>query len=627
VIDGELTETALEPIADPAALLELAWRLEPLGRYAERAAVLDRLAALLGAAPVPDAPPDRDWRCELWAERSIDAGRERRLDEARALVADVLREAGPAHQIAIGRALLAEGQALAWIGTDDTNRRARRAFAGAVERFAALGHRDWQGSALLRWGYSACYQHGDLIGAEALIRRAVDTYDPDGDRLHGALGSYADVLIDLGEFERAGEALDRATAVAQRRGLPLKAEVPWAWARITAARGDGPATERLLADAERIAAATDWWPTHIGTSFLLDAAELLDRVGRGEAARDRWQRARDRAGPENEEVMQTTAFLCARSGDPHLALELLQKLARGDWLEKRTIWRHTLMTAWATFRAGRGDAGVVAARALEQAAAAGGVRVATAGEPDLAAALAPLAQAAGSSVARALVLDGRGFLVRVFGNPSVVGADGSAVELPAGKPGELVRMLALHEHGLALEAVLDTFFAGADPSAARHRMRQVLARLRAAAGEIVVRDGDRLRLADAWVDVRAFRDAAERARDAAGAHAVQLAYGALALRTGPLLPTDPYAAWALEARELTEHEYLKLLDLVAADAADRGSHQEALTALQAALAEDPMDEARRVAMSEHLVALRRHQAAEHVRGGATRGPRPPSRAG
>jgi AcrR family transcriptional regulator len=79
VIDGELTETALERIADPAVLLELVWRLEPLGRYAERAAVLDRLAALLQAGPVPDAPPDRDWRCELWAERSIDAGRERRL--------------------------------------------------------------------------------------------------------------------------------------------------------------------------------------------------------------------------------------------------------------------------------------------------------------------------------------------------------------------------------------------------------------------------------------------------------------------------------------------------------------------------------------------------------------------
>jgi hypothetical protein len=148
-----------------------------LGRYAERAAVLDRLAALLQAGPVADAPPDRDWRCELWAERSIDAGRERR--------------------------------------------------------------------------------------------------------------------------------------------------------------------QRLLADAERIAAATDWWPTHIGRSFLLDAAELLDRVGRAEAARDRWQQARDTARPDDEEVMQTTAVLCARSGDPHLALELLQQLARGDWLEKRTIWRHT----------------------------------------------------------------------------------------------------------------------------------------------------------------------------------------------------------------------------------------------------------------------------------------------
>jgi hypothetical protein len=48
-------------------------------------------------------------------------------------------------------------------------RRANRAFADAADRFAALGDtalaaqsREWHGSALLRRGYSACYQYGDL---------------------------------------------------------------------------------------------------------------------------------------------------------------------------------------------------------------------------------------------------------------------------------------------------------------------------------------------------------------------------------------------------------------------------------------------------------------------------------
>ena len=61
------------------------------------------------------------------------------------------------------------------------------AFAEAADRFAALGHRDWQGSALLRRGYSACYQHGDLAEAVELIGEAVVTYPPDSMRLGGAL--------------------------------------------------------------------------------------------------------------------------------------------------------------------------------------------------------------------------------------------------------------------------------------------------------------------------------------------------------------------------------------------------------------------------------------------------------
>jgi predicted outer membrane protein len=54
-----------------------------------------------------------------------------------------------------------------------------------------------------------------------------------------------------------------------------------------------------------------------------------------------------------------------------------------------------------------------------------------------------------------------------------------------------------------------------------------------------------------------------------------------------------------------------LLDLIADDAAARNSHQEALTALEAALAEDPEDAGRQQAIIEQLRALGRHQAADH----------------
>jgi tetratricopeptide (TPR) repeat protein len=173
------------------------------------------------------------------AERAIDAGRQRRLDDARALVDTVIDEAEPSHQIALGRAMLASGQALAWIGTDAATRRSNLAFAEAADRFAALGNREWQGSALLRRGYSACYQYGDLVTAEALIGQALETYAPDSERLPGALTPYSDVLVDLGEFERAEQVLDRAADLAERDGIEkVLAEIASSRARIAAGRGD-----------------------------------------------------------------------------------------------------------------------------------------------------------------------------------------------------------------------------------------------------------------------------------------------------------------------------------------------------------------------------------------------------
>jgi DNA-binding SARP family transcriptional activator len=191
----------------------------------------------------------------------------------------------------------------------------------------------------------------------------------------------------------------------------------------------------------------------------------------------------------------------------------------------------------------------------------------------------------------------------------LVTADGTALQLPRGMPGALVRLLALHEHGLPLDAVLEAFFSDATPARARQRLRQILTRLRTAVGDIVVRDGETLRLVSAWVDAREFLAAGSRVRAASGARAVQLAYAALALHTGPLLPSDPYAEWAEEARSQVRYRHLALLDLVAADAAARNSHQEALTALEAALQEDPDADDRRRALAQQRRAVAHQRTA------------------
>lgn len=121
--------------------------------------------------------------------------------------------------------------------------------------------------------------------------------------------------------------------------------------------------------------------------------------------------------------------------------------------------------------------------------ACGGVRVAVAGEGELVTALAPLAE-------QLAMLD----LIA-----AAAAERGSHQEaITALDAAELVRMLAIHDHGLAVDVVLETFFPDAPASSARHRLRQILTRLRSAAGEIVVRDEDHLRLIPAWVDLREF---------------------------------------------------------------------------------------------------------------------------
>lgn len=609
----ELSQTELEAIADPVALLDLSWELEPWGRYAEREAVLDRLEAAIESGNVPSAPAGRDWRLELMAERAIDHGRSKQLDAAIELVRQVVAEADPSHEIALGRAMLASGQALAWVGTDESTRESHRAFADAADRFAAIGRREWQGSALLRRGYSACYQFGDIVMAEGLISQALDAYLPGSDRLAGALVSYSDVLIELGEFDRADEVLDRAAVIAQRDGHEkARGDIPYSRAVIAAARRDAPATQRLLTETERAASELDWFKTHIGTTFLLESAEMLDRVGLADEAQRYFDRARERVGDRDDEVVQTRAVLSARSGDPEQALADLQRVARTDWLEKRVVWRHTLLIAWATFRASREGAGELTARALQQAENCGTVRIAVAGEPEIVTALAPFAERAGSAAARELVLGDRELIVRLFGRATVTHRDGNPLGLPPGMPGELIRMLALHEQGLPVEFVLETLFRDAPPDAARQRLRQVLSRARAAVGEIIVRDEDRLRLVPAWVDVREFLAASGQVRPAQNQRAVLLAYVALALHGGSLLPDDIYAEWAQATRDDVSHRHLALLDLVAADAAARGSHHEAITALEAAVTEDPDEPRRHAAIAEHLRALGSNQAAAHV---------------
>jgi DNA-binding SARP family transcriptional activator len=601
--------SADDPGAEIAELFEQAWDLEPGLRLSERTAVLARIEELIGDAAGP-APPGRDWAHELAAEHSVDLARLKRFHEATTLARRVLADAPPGARIARARATEGLGRALAWTGTDGATSSGRLMMIEAARLYGELGRREWQAYAIFFRGNSVHLQNGELLVAEQCMREALMMLPPDSPRRATVLSFYCDVLLGLGRWDDMTRPLDEGAALAAASGDPMsRAYISWARAKLASVQGDALATERYIREAER--ETGDWFEIHTGSTFLADAAEMLDRVGQRDQAERYLARALERDATD-EFVLQARAALLARGGDPHEALDALQDLARGDWLEKRMVWRYSVLIAFATLRAGGGDAGSIAARALEQAVATGGIEVATRGEPGLVAALLPLAEEAGSEPARAILAGEGEYVIRLFGQARIVRRDGTRITLPAGQPSELVRMLAVHPQGLPVETVLDWFYPDVPLTSSRHRLRQVLTRLRAAAGDLVERTDDHLTLTPAWIDLRAFRSAADRVRAARGPKAVELAYGALAIWTGPPLPADPYTSWASEHRRLLSHRYLSLLDRVALDAGRRGSHEEALAAVTAAIEADPDDDLRYEMAAEHLRALGRHAAARHL---------------
>ena len=164
----------------------------------------------------------------------------------------------------------------------------------------------------------------------------------------------------------------------------------------------------------------------------------------------------------------------------------------------------------------------------------------------------------------------------------------------------------MHPSGLPAEEVTELLWPDGDPELGRRQLRDVLARLRARTGPIVVRDGGRLRLDRVWVDAPAFRVSADRAL---AERSVARAVASLALWGGAPLPTDPYTAWAVPLREQFGRRHLALLDLLADDAAARGSHDEAVRILGEAIEEDPYDESRYLRAGRLLLAAGRRGAA------------------
>jgi hypothetical protein len=484
--------------AHPRALLHLAWAAEHQAEATLVARCLDRLEA---ATSHDAGRGDERLALLLRAEQARAAVRLADLDRAMALAEQVraaTTSVGADTDLATAR-----GRATTrWRSRCSTTsprtappgRRATHRAAGPLR----LGRVALGVAGLPGLGYGV-----DLNAGRAWSRRGAHQPGlallPQQDAARARLLTFlVEVLSHLPRLDEAEAAGLEAASIAERfADRHLSAYAHWSLAWVSTRRRDLP---RVRARLERVELdLADWYDLPAGVLFHADAAEMLGDCGEAEAAAEHLRRGRSRAdvaGRDDLLVLPTTLWQ-ARYGDAAAAAESIAAMSP----RPRERWRYAQVRAWCAHRLGDDEqARELAAAAMAEAEVLGHPETVAVVEPELAAWAASLLgddrTAAPASGA------GEGRVDVVLLGPVQLQRDGIDATPPPGHPTELLALLALRGSTSA-DAVAETMWPDADTATSRRRLRNLLHRLRAACGEIVVRDrDDRLALApDVDVDL------------------------------------------------------------------------------------------------------------------------------
>ncbi|HEY2273845.1 MAG TPA: BTAD domain-containing putative transcriptional regulator, partial [Jatrophihabitantaceae bacterium] len=583
----------------PRVLLELARACEAEARVRLRRRLLERAARLDG---ITVAGFDLALEAELIANLASDL----RADEVEARHAALAKriDAAPDSLLADearARSSHALGRVLSWRGDPTSMERAEDALQTAAGRARALGRREWRAQSLLSLGYGVYFERGEELRGRARLREAMDLL-PVGHPRRAAIGTFlAEAMVRSHVGEAALPLLDElrheASATGDQRALGYAA---WIMALYTSERGDRAATLEWLAEAERHPG--DWFEHSTGSEFLAEAAMSAERVGEIAVADRYLARALERCVVDGipEQSWLATGMINSRRGDADLAIERLSALLDEPWFPPRDAWTARLHLALARLRSGDQDgAARDAARGLEAASALvgpGRAAVSTADlpavlsrlEPDLVRRLGPLAAAAGSTLAAAL--QPATPRIGLFGGLSVSVGD-TAVPVPPGKPAQLLILLAIVRVPVPTDVIIEDLWPEVSGEVGRRRIRNVLARVRATCGDLVVRIGEALSLAPGTdVDVATFETAAESALRADRSQRAALAVAALDLYRDDLVPEAAYAPRVLRLRDELAARAIELLELIADAATAAGRLDDAVAALARIADLDPYDE-------------------------------------
>jgi DNA-binding SARP family transcriptional activator len=592
--------------AHPRVLLHLARVAEAGYRSDLRIWALTRSARI---ADDPEAGISPALRREIDAERARDLLWDSETwEDAEALAAGVVAAAVPSELVARARALDVLGRRQSWMSIEGPRADAEPLLMESARLARRVGQPTWAAQALVPLAMGVHYAACRFGRALAVLDEALAGL-PARRPYRGLVESFrGDVLCQMGRFVEA-EASVRAVREIGRatRSEWALALASWSEAILASYAGDRDRTVGCVLDVEQHRDV--WFDQVSGLEFLSHAADLLDRVGMHELALDYLERAQARSKGFERTFLVFEAAVRARSGDPNGADEvLLAVLARSD-LEPQERWPLMLLRAHAARRRGDPAAGQMAADAFETCQALGHLDGPLLREPAVCQDLLPVASDAGSASA-AMILAGAGRVTISLLGGFEVRRGGHAVLLPVGKPAQAVRAVAALGGRVQADQLMEMLWPGVDPATGRNRLRNLLSRLKAAGGNVLVRDGDLVALVDgADVDIMRFDAEATNGLGAAssGDHlrGEALSRSALALYRGDLLPEDRYEVWAEWPRERLRRQYLRLLDLLAVGAEARGEIDEAVRLFQQAVEVEPYDERRYVRLAKVLASQHR----------------------
>lgn len=424
------------------------------------------------------------------------------------------------------------------------------------------------GSTLMGLAMEVTSRQGRLGEAIALLERASRTASAKPIRRAQTVLTRVRLLALAGRHDEAERLLDEADGLV---GIVLRgfmaAHASQARAIIASHRGDAEEVKRLI---EAASADLGDLALHApGASLHADAVDVYARCGLADLVDEHLAALRAHPGAEPPDVKWAEIVAACRVGDAERGLALIDDFRAGHVAVPGGEWKLDFVASVALERLGRiTDA--------ETALAAAGVLCRAVGTPDI----IDLTESqsahsvSSSSAFSLLAADGSttAARVRIFVlGDFAVEVDGHTVALPKGQGRTLLKLLALRGGDAAFDELLEGLWPGGDPEVGRRRVRNIFSRLRAACGEILLRDGEMVSFAD---DVATdFGDwwARSIAALGAGGQPDLDTFDAL-LTEAPdlLLPTDRYEEWLQPLQRRYQVQLLRIVDQAASLAAEVG---------------------------------------------------------